>query len=104
MLRVQPPFAWRLELPGSKRARIEFVAATLEVHVESQARERTPAFRISLPCAVTMVGVQPKNGEQLVGLYSYQLRGGGGGGGIRNRRRRFWGGKGWLRDNWFGTR
>ena len=79
MLRVQPPFAWRLQLLGRKRARIEFVAATWEVDVETQAGERTPAFRISFPCAVNMAGVQLKDGEQLVGLYAYRLRGGGGG-------------------------
>ena len=101
MLRVQPLFARRLELPGRKRARIEFVAAAWEVDVETQAGERTPAFRISFPCIVKMAGVQLKDGEQLVGLYAYRLRGGGGGIGIW--RRRFWGGRGWLRDNWFGT-
>ena len=76
MLRVQPRFAWRLELPGRKRARIEFVAATWEVDVEMQAGERTPAFRISFPSAIKMAGVQLKDGEQLVGLYACQLRGG----------------------------
>ena len=42
MLRVEPPFAWKLELLGRKRARVEFVAAMWEVDVEMQAREQTP--------------------------------------------------------------
>ena len=72
MLRVQPPFAWRLELPGRKQAGIEFVVATWKVDVETHAGERTPAFRISFPCAVKMVGVQLKDGEQLVRVYAYR--------------------------------
>ena len=76
MLRVQPPFARRLEPPGRKQARIEFVAATWEVDVETQAGERTPAVRISFPCAVHMTRVQLKDGQQLVGLYTYWLPGG----------------------------
>ena len=75
MLRVQPPFAWRLELPGWKQARID-LAVTWEVHVETKAVERTPAFRISFRCAINMAGVQLNDGEQLVGLYAYRLRGG----------------------------
>ena len=71
--------------------------------METRAGERPPAFRISFPCTVNMAGVRLKDGEQLVGLYAYRLRGRGGGG-IGNWRRRFWGGRGWLRDNWFGTR
>ena len=61
------------------------MATTWEVNVETKAVERTPAFRILLPYAVNMAGVQLKNGEQLVGLYAYRLRGGGGEGGIGNR-------------------
>ena len=76
MLRVQPSFAWRLELPDRKRARIDFVAVTCEVHVETKAGERTPAFRISFGCAINMAGVQLNDGEQLVGLYACRLRGG----------------------------
>ena len=68
MLRVQPAFAWRLELPGQKRARIEFVAATGEVDVEMQAGERTSAFRMSFPCTVKMAGVRLKDGEQHVSV------------------------------------
>ena len=35
MLRTQPPFAWKLDLPGRKRARKEFVATTWEIEVET---------------------------------------------------------------------
>ena len=35
MLRTQPPFAWKLDLPGRKRAREEFVATTWEIEVET---------------------------------------------------------------------
>ena len=79
MLCVQPPFHWKLELPGGKRGRVEFVAATWEVDVETQAGEQTPPLRISFPFAVTMAsGVQLKEVEQLVALFAYRLQGGGG--------------------------
>ena len=35
MLRTQPPFAWKLDLPGRKRAREEFVATTWEIESET---------------------------------------------------------------------
>ena len=35
MLQSQPPFGWKLDLPGRKRAREEFVATTWEVEVET---------------------------------------------------------------------
>ena len=63
MLRVHPLFPGRLELPGRKRARIEFVAATQEVDMETQAGGRPPAFRSLFPCDVNIAGVQLKDGE-----------------------------------------
>ena len=35
MLRSHPPFAWKLDLPGQKQAREEFVATTGVVKVET---------------------------------------------------------------------
>ena len=63
--------------------------------------ERTPAFRISFPCVVHMAVVPLKDGEQIVGLYIHPFAVARGG--IGNWRRCFWGGRGWLRDNSFGT-
>ena len=53
MLRSQPPFASKLDLPGRKRAREEFVATTWEVEVETQDGPREPPLKISFPCAIT---------------------------------------------------
>ena len=82
MLQVKPPFAWWLELLSRKRARIQLVASSQEVNVETQAGERTHALCISSPCTVNVTGVQQKDGKQLVGLYTCRLQGGGGGIGI----------------------
>ena len=73
MMHVKPPFAWRLKLPGRKRARIDLMAATWEVDVETQVGKNTLAIRILFPCAVHVAGVQLKDGGQLVGLYAYRL-------------------------------
>ena len=78
MLQVQPLFAMSLALPERKRTRIEFVAAIWQGDVERKAGECSPAFRILFPYAVNMAGVQLKAWEQLVGLYTYRLRGEGG--------------------------
>ena len=66
MLRVQAPFAWKLELPGRKMARLEFVAAMWEAHVETHARNHPPPpLRISFSCAITMPsGLQLKESEK----------------------------------------
>ena len=53
MLRSQPPFAWKLDLPGRKRAREELVAVTWEVEVETQDGAREPPLKMSFPCAIT---------------------------------------------------
>ena len=49
MLRSQPPFAWKLDLPGRKRAREDFVATTWEVEVETQDGQREPPLKMSFP-------------------------------------------------------
>ena len=49
MLRSQPPFAWKLDLPGRKRAREEFMATTWEVEVETQDGQREPPLKMSFP-------------------------------------------------------
>ena len=51
MLLSQPPFAWKLDLPGRKRAREVFMA-TWEVEVETQDGGREPALKMSFPCAI----------------------------------------------------
>ena len=97
MLLVQPPFTSKSELPGRKRVRVEFMAATWEVDVETQAGEQTPPpLRILFPCAITMAsGVQLKEAQQVVAMFAYRLQGG------------HWkietAVRGRLRDNWFGT-
>ena len=52
MLRFQPPFAWKLDLRGRKRAREEFVATTWEIEVETQDGAREPPLKMSFPCAI----------------------------------------------------
>ena len=49
MLRNQHPFAWKLDLPGRKRAREEFVATTWEIEVETQDGAREPPLKMSFP-------------------------------------------------------
>ena len=49
MLRSQPPFAWKLDLPGRKRAREEFMATTWEVEVETHDGPQEPPLKISFP-------------------------------------------------------
>ena len=77
MLRAQPPFAWKLDLPGRKRAREEFVATTWEVEVETQDGPREPPLKLSFPCAITFPspGGGWKEGETIIALYAYRLRG-----------------------------
>ena len=78
MLRSQPPFAWKLHLPGRKRAREEFVATTWEVEVETQDGQREPPLKMSFPCAITLPnpGGGWKEGQTIVALNAYRLRGG----------------------------
>ena len=78
MLRTQPPFAWKLDLPGRKRAKEEFVATTWEIEVETQDGAREPPLKISFPCAITHPnpGGGWKEGERVTALYAYRLRGG----------------------------
>ena len=78
MLRTQPPLAWKLDLPGRKRAREEFVATTWEIEVETQDGAREPPLKISFPCAIThpSPGGGWKEGERVIALYAYRLRGG----------------------------
>ena len=78
MLRSQPPFPWKLDLPGRKQAREEFVATTWEVKVETQDGPRVPPLKISFPCAITFPnsGGGWKEGEMIIALYTYQLHGG----------------------------
>ena len=78
MLRSQPPFAWKLDLPGLKRAREEFVATTWEIEVETQDGAREPPLKMSFPCAITYPnpGGGWKDGERVIALYAYRLRGG----------------------------
>ena len=77
MLRVPPPFAWKLDLVGRKRARVEFVAATWEVNVETQAWGEDPRPSVFYSPAPSLSGVQWKEVQQLVALFTYRLRGGG---------------------------
>ena len=78
MLRTQLTFAWKLDLPGRKRAREEFVATTWEIEVETQDGARKPPLKISFPCAITHPnpGGGWKEGERVIALYAYRLRGG----------------------------
>ena len=78
MLRTQPPFAWKLDLPGRKRAREESVARTWDIEVETQDGAREPPLKISFPCAITHPnrGGDRKEGERVIALYAYRLRGG----------------------------
>ena len=78
MLRTQPPFAWKLDLPGRKRAREEFVATRWEIEVETQDGAREPPLKISFPCAIThpTPGGGWKEGERVIALYAYRPRGG----------------------------
>ena len=78
MLRSEPPFAWKLNLPGRKRAREEFVATTREVEVETQDGPREPPTKISFSHAITFPnpGGGCKEGERITALYEYCLRGG----------------------------
>ena len=77
MLRSQPPFSWKLDLPGRKRAREEFVATTWEIEVETQDGAREPPLKISFPCAITYPnpGGGWKEGERIIALYAYRPRG-----------------------------
>ena len=78
MLRSQPPFAWKLDLPGRKRAREEFVATTWEIEVQTQHGAQEPPLKMSFPCAITYSnpGGGWKEGERIIALYAYRLRGG----------------------------
>ena len=78
MLRTQLPFAWKLDLPGRKRAREEFVATTWEIQVGTHDGAREPPLKISFPCAITHpnLGGGWKEGERVIALYAYRLRGG----------------------------
>ena len=78
MLRSRPPFAWKLDLPVWKRPREEFVATTWEVEVQTQDGPQEPPLKISFPCAIMFPdpGGGWKEGETIIALYAYQLRGG----------------------------
>ena len=78
MLRTQPPFAWKLDLPGRKRAREEFVATAWDIEVETQDGAWEPPLKISFPCTITHPnpGGGWKEGERVIALYAYRLRGG----------------------------
>ena len=78
MVRSQPPFGWKLDLPGRKRAREEFVATTWEIEVETQDGAREPPLKMSFPCAITYPnpGGGWKEGERIIALYAYWLPGG----------------------------
>ena len=72
------PFGWKLDLPGRKRAREEFVATTWEIEVETQDGAREPPLKISFPCAITHPNPRGgwKEGERVIALYAYRLCGG----------------------------
>ena len=74
MLRSQPPFAWKLDLPGQKPASEEFV----EVEVETQDGPLEPRLKISFPYAITFPnpGGGSKEGNTIIALYAYRLPGG----------------------------
>ena len=78
MVRSQPPFAWKLDLPGRKQAREEFMATTWEVEVETQDGPREPPHKIAFPRTITFPnpGGGWKEGETIIALYAYWLRGG----------------------------
>ena len=72
MLRSQPPFAWKLDLPGRKRAREEFVATAWEIEVETHDGAPEPPLKMSFPCAITYPdpGGGWKEGERVIALYA----------------------------------
>ena len=96
---VRPPCAWKSELQGRKRARLEFVALTWVGNMETQDGDQIPPPNplCTFHFFTLALGVQLKEGEPLLALYAYRLRGG-----IVNGRARFGGGRGWLRDSCFG--
>ena len=63
MLRTQPPFAWK---------------TTWEIQVKTQDGAWEPPLKISFPCAIThpKPGGGMKEGERVIALYGYWLRGG----------------------------
>ena len=65
-------------LPGPERAREEFVATTWEIEVETQDGAREPPLKMCFPYAITHPnpGGGWKEGERIVALYAYRLRGG----------------------------
>ena len=75
MLRSQRPFAWKLDLPGRKRAREEFVATTWEVEVGTQDGPREPPLKISFPYAIMFPnpGGGWKEEEMTIALNAYRL-------------------------------
>ena len=77
MLRSQPPFAWKLDLPGRKRATEEFVATTWEVEVETRDGQRELPLKMSFPSAITFPNPRGgwKEGETIIALSAYRLRG-----------------------------
>ena len=50
--------------------RVEFVAATWQVEVETQARVQDPPLYVSLPRPVTMSGAPLKEWETVIALYA----------------------------------
>ena len=78
MMPSQAPSAWKLDLPGWRRAREEFVVTTWEVAVETQDGQREPPLEMSFPCAITFSnpGGGWKERETIIALYAYRLRGG----------------------------
>ena len=63
MLRSQPPFAWKLDLPGRKRGREEFMATTWEVELETQ---EGPPRKISFPSQSQTPGEGGRRGRRLL--------------------------------------
>ena len=78
MLRVQPLFAWNLELPGQKRARVEFLAAMSELDIQTQAGEETPPLRISFRGIVIMASGAVEGRGAARGAVCAPVAGGGG--------------------------
>ena len=78
MTRSQPLSARNLDLPGRKRGRQGFVGTTWEIEVETQDGQRQPPLKMSFPCAITFPnpGGGWKEGETIIALYAYRLRGG----------------------------
>ena len=104
MLRVQPPFAWKLELPGRKRARVEFVDATWEVDAEMQAKEQTPPSAFHSPAlSPSRRGAAEGGGAARGAVRVPVAEGGGGGGALETGDGGSGGGAEWQRDSWFGT-